>query len=256
MRPAIEGTLARGDLETDFEYYNGYVKGTEPKIEANAMTSLASTQEEQEGGEQEGGEEEGGNQEGGNQEGSGENQQDSQDESGSDQSEDNQQSQDPPEPEWVTSFPKQLTIDEEFIRRGKQRFEIYCTACHGYAGDGNGLVNQRALGLALSGKAAWTTAKSLHDPEVVSQDVGRIFDTITNGRSTMGPYKRQIPTRDRWAIVAYVKALQVQGKTRDAYVPPVVAEPGDDESSNGDDASDNGQTGGENNSSDNSDSNN
>ena len=250
MRPAIEGTLARGDLETDFEYYNGYVKGTEPKIEANAMTTLTSARQEQEGDDQEGAGQEGAN------EGGEENQQDNQDDSGSDQSGENQQSQDPPEPQWITSFPKQLTIDEEFIRRGKQRFEIYCTACHGYGGDGNGLVNQRALGLALSGKAAWTTAKSLHDPEVVSQDIGRIFDTITNGRSTMGPYQRQIPTRDRWAIVAYVKALQVQGKTRDAYVPPVVAEPGNDESSNDGESSGNGETDGNDDSADNSEGNN
>jgi mono/diheme cytochrome c family protein len=70
------------------------------------------------------------------------------------------------------------------------------------------------LSLAASGKAAWTTAKSLHDPDAKNNEknpVGRIFDTISNGRSSMGPYKDQISVEDRWAIVAYVKALQGTG---------------------------------------------
>jgi len=68
--------------------------------------------------------------------------------------------------------------------------------------------------LAGTGKATWTAAKSLHDPIVkdpAQNPVGRLFDTITNGRSMMGPYKSQIPAKDRWAIVAYVKALQETG---------------------------------------------
>ena len=95
--------------------------------------------------------------------------------------------------------------------RGKQRFEIYCSACHGYSGNGDGLVNQRAMSLNASGKAAWTAAKSLHDPEVKKNATGRIYDTITNGRGTMGPYRSQIPLEDRWAIVMYVKSLQETG---------------------------------------------
>ena len=86
-------------------------------------------------------------------------------------------------------------------------FNIYCSVCHGYSGEGNGLVSQRASALSLNGKAAWTEAKSLHDPEVVKQPVGRLFDTITNGRSTMGPYASRIQPEDRWAIVLYIKAL-------------------------------------------------
>ena len=217
MRPAIEGTLARGDLEKDFEYYNGYVEGTEPQLEANVRTNLATLN--RQGQQDEDQQQEGAS--GG---------------SAQDGAEQNQQEQATPEPEWIKSFPKELTVDEAFVQRGKQRFEIYCTACHGYSGDGNGLVNQRAIGLNLTAKAAWTTAKSLHDPEVVKQDVGRIFDTISNGRGTMGPYKRQIPTEDRWAIIAYVKALQVQGATRDAFQAAEVDEqngdPGDNTQGN------------------------
>jgi mono/diheme cytochrome c family protein len=143
-----------------------------------------------------------------------------------------QESQPPaePEPDWVTEFPAALTdpeapknrdrtreqIFEALMQRGRDRFQIYCTVCHGYGGEGNGLVNQRAMELAVSNviekgtatNATWTQVKSLHDPTVTVQPIGRIFDTITNGRGTMGPYARQIPTEDRWAIVLYVKALQ------------------------------------------------
>lgn len=115
---------------------------------------------------------------------------------------------------YVTEFPQELVIDEEFLARGKLRFEIYCTACHGYAGQGDGLVNARAMALGQSGKATWTTAKSLHDPvvkDLKQNPVGRLYDTISNGRGTMGPYRAQITPEDRWAIVAYIKALQETG---------------------------------------------
>ena len=115
---------------------------------------------------------------------------------------------------YVTTFPANFEINEKTLARGQERFNIYCSVCHGYAGNGDGLVNQRAVALASSGKAAWTTAKSLHEPEVIDPEknpIGRIYDTITNGRNTMGPYRDQIPPEDRWAIVAYVKALQQTG---------------------------------------------
>lgn len=124
------------------------------------------------------------------------------------------------EPEWATTFPAGMKIDRAMVERGRQRFEIYCSACHGYAGNGDGLVNQRAMALSANGQAAWTTAKSLHDPAVTVQPVGRIFDTISNGRGTMGPYRSQIPQADRWAIVLYVKALQETGIPAPAPVAP------------------------------------
>ena len=116
--------------------------------------------------------------------------------------------------DYATEFPADIEIDDKFLARGKQRFEIYCSACHGYAGQGDGLVNKRAMGLAAGGKATWTTAKSLHDPvvkDLQQNPVGRLFNTISYGRGTMGPYKDQITAKDRWAIVAYVKALQATG---------------------------------------------
>jgi len=116
--------------------------------------------------------------------------------------------------DYATEFPADIKITDTFLASGKQRFEIYCSACHGYAGQGDGLVNQRAMALNQSGDAAWTTAKSLHDPEVkdlAKNPVGRLFNTISYGRGTMGPYRAQITAEDRWAIVAYVKALQETG---------------------------------------------
>ena len=116
--------------------------------------------------------------------------------------------------QWVTTFPEGVEVNEDLLTRGQQRFNIYCAACHGYAGQGDGLVNQKALALAANGDATWTAARSLHDAEVkgdAKNPVGRIFDTITNGRANMGPYKSQIPVADRWAIVAYVRALQETG---------------------------------------------
>ena len=130
----------------------------------------------------------------------------------------------PPEPNWVTEFPESVKVSRELIERGRQRFEIYCSACHGYNGNGDGLINQHAMAMAVNGQAAWTTAKSLHDPTVTIQPVGRIFDTITNGRNTMGPYKSQIPAADRWAIVLYVKALQETGIVPPATAPVAPAE--------------------------------
>lgn len=116
--------------------------------------------------------------------------------------------------QWITGFPKGFEVNESTLARGEERFNIYCSVCHGYAGNGDGLVNMRALALAANGQAQWTAAKSLHEADVkdpAKNPTGRIFDTITNGRNTMGPYKDQITVEDRWAIVAYVKALQATG---------------------------------------------
>ena len=136
-----------------------------------------------------------------------------------------QEEEAPPEPKWLTKFPASAEVNTSMIERGRNRFNIYCAVCHGYGGQGDGLVNQRAVALSATGKAAWTTAKSLHDETVVDQPVGRIFDTITNGRGTMGPYKDQITAEDRWAIVLYVKALQETRRNEEK--PPAPAEDGD-----------------------------
>ncbi|EAQ77698.1 quinol:electron acceptor oxidoreductase subunit ActD [Blastopirellula marina] len=121
----------------------------------------------------------------------------------------------PPEPDWVTQFPETLQINSTLVERGQQRFNIYCAVCHGLAGDGNGLVSIRAFEMQ---QPTWVQPTNLHDPNVVKQPVGRVFNTITNGIRKMPGYAAQINPEDRWAIVLYLKALQ---KSRDASIQDV-----------------------------------
>lgn len=113
----------------------------------------------------------------------------------------------PAEPElpWIEEFPSELVIDDDLMARGRARYNIYCAVCHGLGGDGNGLVAQRALELQ---QATWVPPTSLHSEAVIKQPVGQIFNTIANGVRKMPAYGDQIPPRDRWAIVLYVRALQ------------------------------------------------
>ena len=85
------------------------------------------------------------------------------------------------------------------LARGQERFNIYCTPCHGKLGDGNGMVVQRGL----------RQAASFHQERLRQERVGYFFDVITNGFGAMPDYAAQIPVRDRWLIVAYVRALQL-----------------------------------------------
>lgn len=104
---------------------------------------------------------------------------------------------------WLTAFPPQVTVDADLLRRGQERFGIYCAVCHGLDGRGQGPVRVRSeeLGTPLN-------VLPYTDPQVLSRPVGHIFNTITHGIRTMPAYGDQIPPADRWAIVAYVKALQ------------------------------------------------
>lgn len=105
------------------------------------------------------------------------------------------------------------------IIRGQQRFNIYCAPCHGLTGDGSGLVTKRAID-ELRQTDTWAQPKSMYDPTVLPQPVGQIFGTITHGKARMPSYAAQIPTEDRWAIVAYVKALQRSRAPQDGDVTP------------------------------------
>jgi mono/diheme cytochrome c family protein len=105
--------------------------------------------------------------------------------------------------DWITDFP--LPVTEPLMRRGQQRFNIYCSPCHGLDGSGNGMVAVRAAALQ---EAAWVKPASFHADQVRQRPVGHIFNTISNGIATMPFYASQIPVADRWAIVAYVRALQ------------------------------------------------
>ena len=107
---------------------------------------------------------------------------------------------------WATEFPMEVT--SSVMARGQQRFEIYCAPCHGVDGMGQGLVNSRALELMDLGNANWVQALSIHDETVREREVGHLYNTITYGIRTMPAYGSQISVEDRWAIVAYLRALQ------------------------------------------------
>ena len=85
------------------------------------------------------------------------------------------------------------------LARGQERFNIYCTPCHGKLGDGNGMVVQRGL----------RQAASFHQDRLRQEKLGYFYDVITNGFGAMQGYAEQIPVRDRWLIVAYVRTLQL-----------------------------------------------
>jgi mono/diheme cytochrome c family protein len=124
-------------------------------------------------------------------------------------------------PAWATAYPSQTPVTEKLILRGQERFNIYCRPCHGYAGYGDGIVNERAQALLLTGQGGtvWVQPKSLHEPLIRDQSPGQLFNTITNGIRNMAGYASQIPVADRWAIVAYVKALQLSQHASDQDVP-------------------------------------
>jgi mono/diheme cytochrome c family protein len=101
-----------------------------------------------------------------------------------------------------------LPVTGALLAHGHERFDIYCSPCHGRLGDGNGIT--KSIG-------DMPAVANLHDPRIVALADGDIFNTITHGKNTMGAYGPLIPTEDRWAIVAYVRALQLSwlGNTND-----------------------------------------
>ena len=109
---------------------------------------------------------------------------------------------------WGTGLP--LEVTPELLQRGRERFNITCVMCHGPAANGNGVTKQ--LGL--------TTVVSLQDDRIRKMADGEIFNTITNGTNTMMPYGPNIPVNDRWAIIAYLRALQRSQGATAADVPP------------------------------------
>jgi mono/diheme cytochrome c family protein len=109
-----------------------------------------------------------------------------------------------PQAKFFDDFPQQVKVDDALLRRGRERFTIYCTACHGDDGSGRGPVAVRAEEIQMPINAA-----NFHTDAVRDRPNGHIFNTITNGIRTMPAYSAQIAVEDRWAIVAYVRALQL-----------------------------------------------
>ncbi len=100
-------------------------------------------------------------------------------------------------------------VTADVLARGHERFNVYCTPCHGRVGDGNGFIPSRGL----------KRPPSYHIERLRKAPVGYFFDVMTNGFGVMPDYSMQIAPRDRWAIVAYVRALQLSQNATSADVP-------------------------------------
>lgn len=111
----------------------------------------------------------------------------------------------------VDKFPFPITMED--MRRGQERFNIYCSPCHGRLGDGKGMIAQR--GLALVRQPA-----SYHTDRLRKIPVGHFYDVITNGFGIMYSYASRVEPDDRWRIAAYIRALQYSQNARLSDVPP------------------------------------
>lgn len=104
-----------------------------------------------------------------------------------------------PYPDDVETFP--IAITKEALDRGQERYNIYCSVCHGMTGYGDGIVARRGFNKPLPA--------NYHQDRLRQAPVGHFFDVVTNGWGAMPSYAAQIPVEDRWKIIAYVRALQL-----------------------------------------------
>lgn len=109
---------------------------------------------------------------------------------------------------WGTGMPMEIT--PQILERGRERFNISCKVCHGAVGLGNGVTTQYGL----------AAVANLHEDRFRTMPDGEIFNTITNGKNTMMGYGHNIQVEDRWAIIAYLRALQIAQNATVADVPP------------------------------------
>lgn len=99
--------------------------------------------------------------------------------------------------ELADTFPFPITVD--VLKRGQDRFNIYCAPCHSKVGDGRGMIVQRGM----------KQPESYHSQRLRDVPVGHFFDVMTNGLGNMYSYEERVKPRDRWAIAAYIRALQL-----------------------------------------------
>jgi mono/diheme cytochrome c family protein len=107
----------------------------------------------------------------------------------------------------AATFP--FPITREVLQRGQQRYDIYCSPCHGRTGDGNGMIPQRGF----------PPPPSYHIDRLRNAPVGHFFNVITHGYGIMYPYAERVEVPDRWAIAAYIRALQLSHNAKPADVP-------------------------------------
>lgn len=116
---------------------------------------------------------------------------------------------------FVRTSPVPISMD--VVKRGQDRYDIYCAPCHGKAGDG--------LGPIMTGNYGYVPAPSYHTADMRAVPDGHLYDVVANGIRTMPGYAQQIPVADRWAIVTYIRALQLsQNAVRDDIPQSILAE--------------------------------
>jgi Cytochrome C oxidase, cbb3-type, subunit III len=115
-------------------------------------------------------------------------------------------------PKGSNAFP--LPVSQELLERGEERYKIFCAPCHGLQGDGNGMIAIRGM----------KHPPTYHQDRLRQAANGYFYDNITNGFGAMYGYSAQIPPRDRWAIIAYVRALQLSRNAKAADLPAELRE--------------------------------
>lgn len=123
----------------------------------------------------------------------------------------------------VTSFPNAIDefpmpVTKELIDRGESRYNIYCIVCHGPVGNGDGMVVRRGF----------SPPPTYHDDRLRNAPVGHFFDVISNGWGKMNGYAAVLPAADRWAVVAYIRALQVSQNPEEILKMNANTKPGDE----------------------------
>jgi len=113
---------------------------------------------------------------------------------------------------YVTDLPVALTRD--LLLRGRERYNIYCAVCHGRGGDGQGII--------MTGNYGFTPAPTYHDDRLRNVEDGYLYDVIANGIRNMPAYGQQISVADRWAITAYIRALQRTQNAAEGDLPPSI----------------------------------
>jgi len=108
----------------------------------------------------------------------------------------------------VDTFPFDVTM--EVLARGQERYEIFCSPCHDRLGTGQGMIVRRGF----------TPARSFHDPRLREAPAGHFFEIITRGFGPMPSYANQLSEHDRWAVIAYIRALQLSRNVRLDQLPP------------------------------------
>ena len=209
-RSLPEGTVARGYLMEDRQFYTGKMDQAGAARNTGNANNAATTQQPAQGGEEttrEAGTQantnsgsSAGAQTGGN--------------TGAAAQQSNAAAQQPTgEPDDVETFPFPITA--EVLNRGQERYEIFCALCHGSTGYGDGMIVRRGF----------RKPPSYHEDRLRQARVGHIFRVITEGYGAMPPHRSQIPVQDRWAIIAYVRVLQFSQQNIRQAAPQPAASP-------------------------------